>query len=190
MPISGITKDVKNGRLVTVFQEWNDAAGTDLNREGSETLYTSVQVNPPYIQWSYDKTTGELTISPNSPVAGIASDGVKYDIDGGGDTVYTGPFVVPDGAGKITITAVDKAGNETKIELDVAKLPVSGAGGGNLPTEGADGATGAGGGAVNSFYMAGRTSESYIIGGTRNNTNSIPSGDVFSSIVGSGGGTP
>ena len=185
IPISGITKDVKNGRLVTVFQEWDDAAGTQLNREGSETLYTSVQVNPPYIQWSYDKTTGELTISPNSPVAGIPDDGIKYALDGGAEQGYTGPFIIPDGTGVIDVRVVDNAGNETTLHLDTSKLPVSGSGGGNLPTEGADGATGAGGGAVNSYYMAGRTSESYIIGGTRNNTNSIPSSDVFSSIVGS-----
>lgn len=174
IPISGITTDVRNGRLVLVLQEWDNSSKTTLKREGSATLYTSVQVNSPKINYTYNKATDEMTLVATSAVAGIQSS--TYNI-GSGDVAYTAPFHVS-GVPRITLTAVDKCQNVTSIELDGTTLPVAGGGGGMLPTEGI---TGEG---VNSYYIAGRSSESYIIGGTRSNTDNVPSSSVFGAILG------
>ena len=97
---------------------------------------------------------------------------------------YTAPFTVG-GASTVTLTAVDKVNNSTELVLNGSDLPLSGTGGGSLPTEGIQNP-----GSLQSYYTAGRTSESYILNGTRTNTENVPSSNIFESILGgSNGGT-
>ena len=186
IPKSALVQDVKNGKLIIVMQEYStDPGGNDnpnhakLLKEGTATLYTNVQVNPPKLNFTYNRTTDELTIVATSAVAGIAPNSPTYSL-GGGETVYTGPFKV-NGANTVVLKAVDNCGLSTELTLDGNSLPVTGEGGGSLPTQDA-------GSGTNSYYMSGRSAEIYIIGGTKQNTNNIPSSTVINQITGSGAG--
>lgn len=174
IPISSQTTDTRNGRLIIVLQEWEDDTMATLKREGSATLYTSVQVNEPKINYSYNRGTDELSLVATSAVAGIKS--ITYDT-GSGPQAYAAPFTVG-GASTVTLIATDNVNNVTTLVLDGDSLPVSGSGGGSLPTEDITG------GGVTSYYIAGRSAETYIIGGTRSNTESVPSSSVFDAILG------
>lgn len=171
IPFTGLSTDVRNGRLVIVIQEFKS---DKLSREGSATLYTSVQVSDPKINYTYNRGTDELSMVATSAVAGIKTQ--TYNL-GSADQSYSTPFTVG-GASTVTLRATDNVGNTTEIVLDGDSLPVAGEGGGSLPTEGITG------GGVNSYYIAGRSSETYIIGGTRSNTNNVPSSSVFDAILG------
>ena len=179
IPADQLTTDVRNGRLIVVFQEWKDSSLSELQREGSATLYTSVQVSEPKINYTYNRATDELTMAATSSVAGLYSS--TYNI-GSGNQNYTAPFTVG-GAGSITLTAVDNVRNTTTITLDGDDLPLAGEGGGSLPTEGIRNP-----GSINSYYSASRSAEIYIIGGTRSNTENLPGSNVFSNIMGGSGG--
>lgn len=175
IPYSNITSDIRNGRIVVVIQEWADASKSALEREGSLTLYTSVQVSDPRITYTYNKALNELTVVATSSVAGIAS--TTYDI-GSGSVNYTGPFSLG-AATSVTITARDNTQRTTTLTLPVSSLEVSGSGGGALPTEGLTADN------LNSYYISSRFSEAYILGGTRSNTNNVPASNVISTILGS-----
>ena len=180
IPKSAMTTDVKNGRLIVVLQEYdgdpgvNNVNGATLTKEGSVTLFTSVQANDPHISYTYNRATDELTLVATSAVAGIKSK--TYSL-GGSTAEYTAPFTVG-GATSIVLTAVDNCGNITSLTLDGTQLAVSGEGGGSLPTEPI-----ADSGELPVYYTAGRNSETYIIGGTRTNTENIPAQGVLESIL-------
>ena len=177
LPVDTLTQDTRNGRLVIVLQEWKNSTKQELKREGSATLYTSVQVSKPKINYTYNRATDEMTVVATSSVAGIQSN--TYSL-GSGAQDYTAPFTVG-GAGTVTLTALDKVQNSTELVLNGSDLPLAGEGGGSLPTEGIQNP-----GSLQSYYSAGRTSESYILNGTRTNTENVPSSNIFESILGTG----
>ena len=176
IPITDITHDVRNGRIVVLLKEHKDSSKTELRREGSITLYTSVQVTDPKVNYTYNRTTGELSVVSTSTVAGIKN--TSYIVNGGSPETYTGAFVVPSGPGTVKIVATDNCGQTTTINLDIEDLPLTGQGGGNLPTVELPVGT-----EINSYYIASSNAEVYIIGGTRTNTSNIPSNEVFDNIV-------
>ena len=171
IPFDDITKDMKNGRVKVIIQEWKDEAKTTLVREGSATLYLNVQKSDPALTWTYNRATDELTLAATSTVAGIK--GIAYSLDSGASTEYTAPFTV-NGASTIIIAAEDRVGGRVQIELDGSDLPLNGSAGGSLPTEGIDE-----GNDVTSYHVSNKAADIYIIGGTRGNTDAVPSGDVF-----------
>lgn len=175
IPRDAFTTDMRNGRLFIVFREWKDDDCRELVREGSVTMYASVQASSPTINYQYSRASKELVVTSNSTVAGVKS--LQYKIGSGTLNDYTGP-IDTSGATTIVIQAFDNVNNESTITLDAATLPISGSGGGSLPTEElrADG--------VNVYYIAGRNSESFIIGGTRSNSDSVPSSEVFNALTG------
>jgi len=183
IPASALVQDSKNGKLIVVMQEYSTDPGGNENpnhakllKEGTATLFTNVQVNPPKINYTYNRSTKELTVVATSAVAGIAPGYPKYSY-GGGDTEYTGPFVVTPESGTLILKAVDNCQLSTELTLDISTLSVTGEGGGTLPTQNASGDT-------VSYYMSGRSAEIYIIGGTKQNTNVIPSSTVVNSVLG------
>lgn len=178
IPMDTLTQDTRNGRLVVVIQEWKSSAKSELKREGSATLYTSVQVTPPKINYTYNRATDEMTIVATSSVAGISSN--TYNL-GGGSQKYETPFSVGN-AGTVILSATDNVQNTTELKLNGKDLPLAGEGGGSLPTEGIQNP-----GSLQSYYTAGRASESYILNGNRTNTEQVPSSSIFESILGGSG---
>ena len=177
IPIADITADVRNGRLQVVFNEWEDSGKTELLRSGSATLYTSAQITAPKINHSYNSALDEMVVSASSSVVGIKE--LSYSKNGGASyTPYTSAFTVGS-CTTLKLKAVDKTGNTTIAELDVASLPLTGEGGGTIPTD-----TLPDGSPLASYYISNRTSETYIINGTRSNTNNVPAPEVFELLAG------
>ena len=179
IPFSTITSDVKNGRIKIVIQEWKDEACTELVREGTATLYASAQVSKPVINYTYNRPTDELTLIGSSSVGSI--DKIQYDL-GSGLQDYTGPFHV-NGAETIRVVVTDKTGAQHIYDIDGSSLGVSGSTGGSLPTTDLNDILDSEGnpmtGLPNSYHIGNRAADIYIIGGTRSNTNSLPSGDIL-----------
>lgn len=178
IPIDTVTQDVKNGRIKVVFQEWSDANKTTVVREGSATLYTSVQKSAPNVSWTYNKATDQITVTGTSTVAGIDPDDILVDT-GSGYQKYTGPVTVGS-ADPVKIKVTDKAGNVTEITVtadDLQKL-LSGVAGGTMTPVDISSLPGGGAG-LNSYHISNRAADIYIIGGTRGNTNTVPPSDIY-----------
>ena len=198
-PIDQIKEDVKNGRIKVVVKEWDsqptfDANGNMTNspnlvKEGSATLYTNIAISKPTLSFTYNKVTGDLTVTGTSPVAGI--DGIYVDKgDGNGYQLVDGPVNLKDvdPSATIKIKVEDKAGNVTEKEIPMSELPLNGGNGGaasGIPSidgtnpDGSHVATDADGNPVNSYHMSNRAADIYIIGGTTSNTSSVPDGAMF-----------
>lgn len=174
IPWSAITSDLKNKRMKVQVFEWEDTSKTTLVREGSAVIYVSAQVTDPVIRYTYNKVTGEITIVPTSTVAGIAS--TKYAVNAGAAQDYTVPFTYVDGS-RVKIDVSDNVRQTASITLDSSTLELEG-GTGSLPTEGLPSSS-----SLTSYRFSTRTSESYLINGSSSNTDVVPSGGVFSSIL-------
>lgn len=174
IPWSAITSDLKNKRMKVQVFEWEDASKTTLVREGSAVIYVSAQVTDPVIRYTYNKVNGEITIVPTSTVAGIAS--TKYAVNAGAAQDYTVPFTYVDGS-RVKIDVSDNVRQTASITLDSSTLELEG-GTGSLPTEGLPSSS-----SLTSYRFSTRTSESYLINGSSSNTDVVPSGGVFSSIL-------
>ena len=169
--------DIKNGSLVIVVQEFRDSSCEELIRDGSATTYVSVQVTPPTITTQFLKTENRLVVVANSTVAGVAS--LKYRIGtlpSVGTTPYTEPLDLTSYVGTsqiVSLTATDKVGLTTTKTVSIGDILTNPDTSTSLPTTDVNGSN------VNVYYVGSRTSEIYIIGGTRNNTKKIPIGSLF-----------
>lgn len=174
IPISTVTTDVRNGRLTIVLQEWTDASMTTLAREGSATLYTSVQVNKPKLTYEYNAATDKLLVTGASAVAGISNIGAQLD---GGSMLTSFPVSVGS-AGSIRMVVRDNVQQETELTVTKDQLKLNGSAGGLLPTETLTDTS------VNSYVITTRNSTTYIINGSQSNTDIVPSREVFNSLLG------
>ena len=180
-PLDEITTDIANGRIVITLREYKDSDKEELTREGTRQLYTSVQVSNPTIGYSYNRTTGEVAVSAMSSVAGVSTDTFKYAI--GSSENHSPGTPVPansiistagqDGSKMLSIKVEDNVGNATELHIEIRALENAINGPDSLPTEEN---TNEG---LNVYYIGGRTSEIYIIGGTQSNTDQIPSDDIL-----------
>ena len=176
IPISDIQGDVKNGRIRVTVREWNDQACTDLNKEGIENFYTSVQNSKPTITYTYNRGIDEMVVIATSSMSKI--DKVQYKFDSGSFNDYSGPF----GLGstppaKVTLYVKDVLGLDNTLEIDVANLGLLGntAGTPNTDTMSQDNISGG----LNSSHSSNRAADIFIIGGTRGNTDAVPGAQVF-----------
>lgn len=169
IPISSVTRDMRNGRIQVVVQEWTDSTKTTLVREGSATLYTSTQISDPVINYTYNRATDKLTVVATSTVAGIKTNQYKV---ASSYVNYTTPFSVGS-ATTVSLKVTDNCSNTSTLNINAADLDLNGGGGGTLPTEDLTA------GGVNSYHMNNRAADIYIIGGTRGNTNTVPAGDLY-----------
>ncbi len=176
IPISDITGDMKNARIRVTVREWNDEACTDLNKEGTENFYTSVQNSKPTITYTYNRGSDEMTVIATSALSGIQT--VTWQFDSGTENTYTGPF--PLGTTPpttITLKAKDNLGIETTLNIDVANLGLLGnttgmPATGTLSTDAISNGTSA-------SHSSNRAADIFIIGGTRGNTETVPGANVF-----------
>lgn len=180
IPISDIQGDVKNGRIRITVREWNDEACTDLNKEGTENFYTSVQNSKPTITYTYNRATDEMTVIATSTMAGVNK--VTYQVDGSAARDYTGPFQLGDPApSKIVLTVTDQLGVSTSMEVDVSNLGLLGNTAGT-PSTGTLSPDAVSNG-VSSNHSSNRAADIFIIGGTRGNTDTIPGAQVFNNAL-------
>lgn len=176
IPISDITGDLKNARIRVTVREWNDEACTDLNKEGTENFYTSVQNSKPTITYTYNRATDEMTVVATSALAGIKT--VTWSFDGGSANEYVNPFPLGDPApSTVTLVATDNLGISNSLDVDVANLGLLGntAGmpdTGSLSTDAIESGTSA-------SHSSNRAADIYIIGGTRGNTDNVPGAKVY-----------
>lgn len=173
VPISTVSADVRNGRLTIVLQEWADSSMTTLVREGSATLYTSVQVNKPKLSYEYNSATDKLLVTGASAVAGVSAVGAQLD----GGSVQTAFPMSIGGASLIRMVVRDKVAQETELIVSKEQLKLNGSAGGLLPTETLTNSS------INSYVITTRNSTTYIINGSQKNTDSVPSKEVFDSLL-------
>lgn len=174
IPATAINKDLKNSKVNVVIKEWRNSGCTNLAKEGSGTLYVSTQYTKPTVTWTWNEETDIFTVTGTSTVAQISSievikDGTLQKFDGPGPHTFT----VGD-TSEIDIKVTDNCGNSTTLLLDGHNLPLSGNAGGILPTENINDPQN-----VQSYHVSNRSADIYIIGGTRSNTQSVPSGNTF-----------
>lgn len=172
IPISGLATDINNGRIRITVKEYSDSALENHVRDGVAQLYTNVQISDPTIMYTYDSVADKLTISAVSTVAGIKE--IAYDI-GSGSQSYTEPVSVGS-ASSVTMVAEDNVGGRVQITKTAEELELNGGGGGSLPVE-------AGDGSISSFYQSSNAYESYIIGGSRTNTDNLPASSVYDALL-------
>lgn len=171
IPFSSLTTDLKNRRLKIQINEHEDSDRKTLVREGSATLYVSVQVSDPVIRYTYNKVSSQLTLVPTSTVAGVKS--ASYSINGGTEVSYGEPFTVEKGA-SVKLSVTDNVNKTVSITLDSNNLALEG-GSGSLPTEGLNPDNGS----VSSYRMSSRTMDTYLINGNQSNTDQVPSSAIF-----------
>lgn len=180
IPISDITGDIKNGRIRVTVREWNDEGCTDLNKEGTENFYTSVQNSKPTITYTYNRALDQMTVVATSAMSGIQA--VTYQFDSGTLNGYTGPFPLGSPApNQITLEATDNLGISTSLVIDVSNLGLLGNTAGT-PATGTLTADAVANG-TSASHTSNRAADIFIIGGTRGNTETVPGAQVFDNAL-------
>lgn len=175
------TQDYKNANFLVQVHEYYDSSCTTVIRSGSNTFALNVQLSSPSIYYTYNRATQELTMIPTFGIAGgkitefIFDDGTPIRT---GNTVCLADITTT----SVTMRAVDNLGNEATLTVPVDALGISG-GASNSIEQGtlAEGST------TSSYHSSNRAADVYIIGGTRGNTDQIPSENVFNSLLGNAG---
>lgn len=152
IPLSGLAS-MKNARFDLRVFEFADEACTHKTDENSTSSTVSVDITPPTISHFVNKRLGTVTLTAVDALSGL--DSMKYRVNGGAWTDYTGAISVSESC-TIEVQVTDKCSNTTSERFNI-KL--------NDTLDRAD---------VNVYVTENFSRICYIINSNQNNTDELP----------------